>query len=152
MNMLNRSDFKPLIRSCALPFLLSLFVWTTACRSGGTAREVAEEFLGYYGNNEFDKAKDLGTEETDRLLDMMEGFNRMSEKGSVKERAYEIIELKTEGGTARVTYVEKGKEKLRRELLLVKKDGKWLVSADKSMLSGTPEGTLNIGGTSTQPE
>lgn len=122
------------------------------CRSGGSAREVSEQFLEYIGNNEYDKAKDISTEETGRLLEMMEAFDKMSEEGSVKERKFKILELKTEGANSKATYVEVGKENLRREFMLVKKDGKWLVSADKSMLSGTPDGTLNIGGTSTQPE
>ncbi|MFM9051940.1 MAG: hypothetical protein ACKOKF_06445 [Bacteroidota bacterium] len=123
-----------------------------ACRSGGSAREVSEQFLEYIGNNEYDKAKDISTEETGRLLDMMEAFDRMSEEGTVKERKFKILELKTEGSSSKVTYVETGKENIRREFMLIKRDGQWLVSADKSMLSGTPDGTLNIGGTTTQPE
>jgi hypothetical protein len=123
-----------------------------SCSPGGSPREVADQFLTHMGKNEFDKAMDVSTAETDRLLEMMEGFERMSESGAVKERKFEIIELKSEGNTAKVTYVEVGREKVRREFMLVKEEGKWLVSADKSMLSGSPDGTLNIGGTSTQPE
>jgi hypothetical protein len=120
-----------------------------ACGGGDSPKSVAEHFLKSMNSMDFEGAKKYGTEDTDKLLDMMSGFAKMvPDSMKANETKFEITGEKIEGDKATVTYKEEGREG-EIPLSLVRVDGKWKVSMSKESMSGTDGGgTMDIGATS----
>ncbi len=104
----------------------------SACEREKTPESVAEKFLNYLEEGEFNKAKDLGTQNTHTILETLQAFEDLGEQfgETEKEEPRNItdVECNVEGDVAKCTYMaddEKG------ELDLVKQDGKWLVDMKK---------------------
>ncbi len=137
---------------CLSGLLLIVFF---SCNRGDSPREVAETFLGYMAANDFERAKELGTEETDRLMDMLNGFKKMvSDSTQLEEHNFSIVAEKIEGNVATYTYEDKNKgpEAGVESLTLVKEDGKWKVAMNKENYNEGVSESLEVGGTSTNPE
>lgn len=124
-----------LFRLVSIFLISALYLFVLSCRKGDSPHEVADTFLGYYGSNEFNKAKDYGTEETVRVLDMMAGLNKMLPDSAVVETKFEIVSEKTEGNVATVMYKASGSNESPKPLTLVKEEGKWKVSMNKESLN-----------------
>lgn len=120
---------------------------TVACLCGGIAactttkvkakspEGVATKFLKCLSNYEFDKCRELGNDNTDKMIDMLEVLKDLSkEKGAdslfvKKDRTITIKNTAIDGKVAVVSYLdETGKE---QRLDMVKEDGKWLVDMKK---------------------
>ncbi len=108
-----------------------------ACGSSNSPEGVAEEFLTHLGNQDYEKAKELGTENTVQMLTMIESMGGMAESmgGEAKKDSakglpddFEITNSEVDGDNALVTYTADGKEE---ELNLVKQDGQWKVDMKK---------------------
>lgn len=132
--------------------LLAGLLAGSGCSNENSPRDVAENFLSYYGKNEFDQAKQYGTEETDRLLDMMNGFNKMMADSLLKERRYEIISEKVEGNVATVVYRESDSNEPSQSMTLIREDGKWMVSMNKESINASEGEEMDAGATSTDSE
>lgn len=148
-----RMNFRRVVTISSYILFAGLFLFS--CSRGDSPREVAETFLGYYGNNDFERAKDLGTEETDRLLDMLSGFKKMvTDSTEMEEHNYSIVSEKIEGNVATYTYEDKnkGSEAVQESLTLVKEDGKWKVAMNKENYNEGASESLEVGATSTKPE
>jgi hypothetical protein len=98
---------------------------------------VTVRFLQYMGKFDFEEARKLGTEKTNRLIDMLDMLVEISkEKGAdtimkKKDIQVEIVKTAIDGNNAVVTYLnEQGKE---QTMDLVKEKGKWLVDMKKEM-------------------
>ena len=104
----------------------------TACNSN-TPEAAAEKFLTGFYHMEYDKAREVSTEDTKSLVDLVEQFSVSSPDSAKKEAKstkIEILDVKEEGETATVTYKvssEQGEQKLN----MVKQNGKWLASFSK---------------------
>ena len=117
-----------------------LFLFFIACSNSGP-KPVAENFLTALSKLDFEKAKTYGTEDTGKLLDMMNGFAKMIPDSSKhKESKFEITGEKIDGEKASVMYKEEGKEG-EQSIPLVKVDGKWKVAMSKDNMNATQSGT-----------
>lgn len=134
--------------------LLTFFVITglifTACKKGDKPKDVADHFLSAWSKGDFEEAKNYGTEDSKKLLDMMNNFKMMVEDSTFKkEMKYEITREKIEGDNATVYYKEEGSNG-ESHLALVKVNGEWKVNVSKESINGTEgDGTIDIGATNT---
>lgn len=96
---------------------------------------VAVRFLGHLGQFEFDDARKLGTDNTNRLIDMLEVLMQLSEEKDTnqiiqkKDIDIEVIKVAVDGNVAVITY--KGEDGKMQMLDMVKEDRKWLVDLKK---------------------
>jgi hypothetical protein len=147
--IIERSKTKELISGLFL--VISVFFF--ACNRGDSPKAIAETFLGYMNTNDFERAKDLGTEETDRLMDMMSGFKKMMSDSTMEEHNYVIVSEKIEGNVANFIYEDKKSsngDSEKHSLTLVKEDGKWQVAMNKENYNEALSEPLEVGGTTTQ--
>ena len=70
--------------------ILIISVLFYACGGNDNPKSVAEKFLKAMGSQNFDEAKKYGTVETEKLLDMMSGFTKMSPDTAGKDMKFEI--------------------------------------------------------------
>jgi hypothetical protein len=138
---------KKIIASTSI--LLSVLVFLFACRNTDTPKSIAEKFLKSMSTEDFETAKKYGTEETEKLLDMMAGFKKMSADSAKHEMKFEITREKVEGENATVYYKEEGKSG-ELQLPMVKIDGKWKVLLTKESINSS-EGVnaMDAGATNT---
>ncbi|MEI6764827.1 MAG: hypothetical protein WCM76_04240 [Bacteroidota bacterium] len=114
--------------------LFAAFSCKTA-QKANTPESVAKRFLEHFSKLEFDKAAELGTADTRRMIEFMGSLADMAkEKGadsSFKGKAInvEIVRTVVDGKVAVVYYKDQtGKE---QRINLLKQDGKWLVDMKK---------------------
>lgn len=128
---------------------LSVIIGFIACGGSDTPRSVAEKFLKSMSTEDFETAKKYGTEETEKLLDMMAGFKKMSADSTKRELKFEITREKVEGENATIYYKEEGKEG-ELQLPMKKMDGKWKVLLTKESINSSEGVTsMDAGATST---
>jgi hypothetical protein len=133
----------------AIPvFLILVISLNYSCRTSknreNTPESVATRFLQHLGKFEFDEARLLGTEKTNRMIDMLEVLMDLSkEKGGdtvlvKKDINVEIEKVAVDGQVAVVTF--KNEEGKSQTIDLVKEKGKWLVDMKKETpnLNGLP--------------
>ncbi len=130
--------------------LLPVIVFIFACTGNDTPGSVAEKFLKAMSSQDFETAKKYGTEETEKLLDMMSGFKKMSADSTGKNLKFEIIREKIEGENAIIYYKEEGKEG-ELQLPMVKADGKWKVLLSKESINNS-EGVNSLDGGATNTD
>ena len=87
-------NFFYFIRRLVLKAILLLALVLPSCSKTSSPKEVAGDFLNAVGENNYKKAKDFGTDETDRLMDMLEGFNKMMVNEESNKVVYEVISEK----------------------------------------------------------
>jgi len=129
--------------------ILSIVISFIACGGSDSPRSVAEKFLKSMSTEDFETAKKYGTDETEKLLDMMAGFKKMSADSTRKEFKFEITRENVEGEKATIFYKEEGKDG-ELQLPMVKVDGKWKVLLSKESINSS-EGVsaVDAGATST---
>lgn len=143
------STMKNYKRTTAYFLITLLAAWfSVGCGKGDSPREVAESFLSSFGSGDYSRAKDYGTEETDRMMDMLIGFKKMSPDSSFEELKFEIVSERVEGDVATVMYKPSGSADQPAPLTLIQEDGKWLVSMNKESLNAGAGEALEIGGAS----
>jgi len=133
-----------------LGLVLLVVVSMGACKSGGKPENVAKDFLTALNKMDYDKAKTFGTEETGKMVEMVQAFSSMggdtTKLAEMKKKAEkaEIEILKTEmaGDTSAVcnyklTGIE-GQDPKEDKIDLVKRNGKWLVNWKKEGMGGEP--------------
>lgn len=117
----------------SLLLFLSLGFGLVGCNQNSPEAR-AERFLNSLYRMEYQEAKTLATEETAKVLDMMEQFSSMM-PDSVRENAKRIrIDIKSveeDGDRAKVTYMTTESEH-ENTLDMVRQDGEWLAQWDKS--------------------
>jgi hypothetical protein len=127
--------------------IASFLLWN--CGGKDSPRSVADKFLKAMSTQDFETAKKYGTEETTKLLDMLNGFTKMSPDSVSKDMKFEITREKVNGDNATIFYKEDGREG-ELQLPMVKVDGKWKVLLSKeSINSGEGASSMDIGATST---
>ncbi len=116
--------------------MIVLIAFTFSCGGGSTSdpKAVAEDFVKALAVQDYETAKDLGTEETVQLLAMIEGMAAMIPAEEVEADKEDIKSLKMgdveiDGDNAVVYY---GTDKKTGEKIdLVKVDGDWKVAMKK---------------------
>lgn len=119
-----------------LLFLLSvpvvLAIGLTACNSN-SPKSTADKFLNNFYHMDYKEAKTVATDDTKKVLDMIEQFATMipdSQKQNAKKIKIDIKDVKEEGDKATVVYTT-SESKQDQKLDLVKQNGKWLVKWSK---------------------
>lgn len=129
--------------------LLFIAITASACGGKDTPRSLAEKFLKAMSIQDYETAKKYGTEETEKLLDMMSGIKKMSVDSSGKDLKFEILREKIEGDNAIIYYKEEGKDG-ELQLPIVKVEGKWKVLLSKESINSSEDfNTMESGATNT---
>jgi len=121
------------------PYLFALllaFTSLSSCSSGNDPKEVAQDFMEALAKQDFDKARELGTEQTKAFISLAEAFIKMMPEEEKKKSAADVSSLKwgeteIKGDQAIVHYTDpEGKP---NAIELRKVDGKWKVDMKKEM-------------------
>lgn len=121
---------KKLLLSLAAMCVLALSL--VSCNSN-TPKASAEKFLNGLYHMNYKEAKEVATEDTKKMLEMMENFSSMmpdSNKENAKKIKINIKDETIDGEKAVVTYTTSESEG-EQKVDLVKQNGKWLVQYNK---------------------
>jgi hypothetical protein len=132
---------KKLLLSVAAMFVMALTI--VSCNNN-SPKASADTFLNSLYHMDYAKAKTVSTEDTKKLLDMMEQFSSVlpdSSKESAKKIKVDIKDVKEEGDKATVTYVT-SENPNEQKLDMVKENGKWLVKWSKQDGAGAEGGEM----------
>lgn len=116
----------------ALAAVIMLAVGLVSCNSN-TPKAAADKFLTSFYHMDYKEAKTVSTEETKKMLDMIEQFSTMipdSAKANAKKIKVTIKDVKEEGEKAVVTYTT-SENTTESKLDMIKQEGKWLVQFNK---------------------
>lgn len=117
----------------------------SSCGRNDNPRSVAEKYFNAINAQEFEAAREYGTQETVNLLNMLIAFKKMSVDSTFQEVKYEILREKITGENAIVYYKEEGK-KGELKLPMIKEDGKWKVIQTKESINNS-DPSMDIGAT-----
>ena len=117
--------------------VFSAFMFSCGGGSSSNPQAVAEEFLTALSEQDYENAKELGTENTVQMISLIEGMAGMAGEAegedldmSMDIGEVEWGEVEVDGDQAVVHYTAEGQEE---KLDLVKQDGKWKVEMKKEM-------------------
>jgi len=124
-----------------LTYLLGVMAFSLimfSCSSGNSPESVAQDFMEALVKQDFDTAKELGTDQTKGFISMIEGMMKMMpEKDKKENTSFNDLknikwgETKIDGDKAIVHY---GNGEGQEEKINLKKvDGKWKVDMKKEM-------------------
>jgi len=106
-----------------------------SCSTGNSPEDVAGKFLQAVYEQDYESAREYSTPETSRLIDLMETLSKVAEKSEIiKKGGFTILETKTKGSNATVSFREDGSEEVQ-QLQLKRVDGRWLVHITKEDIS-----------------
>ncbi len=116
--------------------LLFTFFFAACGGSSDNPQDVAKDFLKALAAKNYDKAKDLGTDNTAMMIGMIESMAKMApdslqEDESADMDALEWGDTKIDGDNATCFYSSPDKKDQKIELKKV--DGKWKVDMKKDM-------------------
>lgn len=117
--------------------VLVFALFFSACGgSSDNPQDVAKDFLKALADKNYDKAKDLGTENTSMMIGMIESMAKMAPDSLQKDEdadmdAIEWGDTKIDGDSATCFYSTPDKKD--QKLDLKKVDGKWKVDMKKDM-------------------
>ena len=113
--------------------LLFSFFMVSCGGSSDNPQDVAIEFMDALGDQDYDKAKDLGTENTIMMIGMIESMASMAPEGEDSEEMGEITWGETEIDGDNATCFYSTEDKADQQVDLVKVDGDWKVDMKKEM-------------------
>lgn len=125
--------------------LVILNLINQGCSKSDSPRAVAEKFFNEMSVQNFDAAKQYGTAETENLLNMMNGFKKISADTTLKEVKYEILRESLTGDNAIIFYLEDGK-KGELQLPMTREKGKWMVNMNKESINNS-DPSMDLGAT-----
>lgn len=129
--------------------LFALIIFSlTSCSKKDTPKAITEKFLSELSKQEFENAKVYGTDDTDRLLDMMIGYKKMGAAPFLQDVTFDVLDEKIIGDEATVRVKVEGKSK---EMIfnLEQEDGKWKVAMNKETINESNSNIFDLGATST---
>lgn len=118
---------------CSITAVLLIAFSLQSCKSG-SAKSSANTFLTAFYHLDFDGAKKVSTDDTKKMLDMLQQFTPMmpdSTRAQLKKVTVDIKNVAEQGDTsALVTYVTNDNPK-DQTLHMVKRNGQWLAQWSK---------------------
>jgi|JFJP01.1.fsa_nt_gi hypothetical protein len=113
--------------------LFIIFFW--GCREVDSPKPVAEKFLIYWKEHEYDKAREYVTPPAQALLDMLAKLENQNEKTVIDTTLYEVEvgKCNIRRNKATCKYTVNGEEK---ELTLVRINNEWLVDEKNLVPNG----------------
>jgi hypothetical protein len=136
---------KIILKTIKIIILTSIIGLFSSCGRNDNPRSVAEKYFNAINAQEFEAAREYGTQETVNLLNMMIAFKKMSADSTFQEIKFEILREKITGENAIVFYKEEGKEG-ELKLPMIKEDGKWKVIQTKESINNS-DPSMDIGAT-----
>jgi hypothetical protein len=121
---------KKLLSSLAVIALCAMMF--TSCNSN-SPKKVADKWLTSFYHMDYKGAKELSTEKTKGVLDMLEQLGTMvadSQKQNAQKIKINVKDVKEEGDKATVTYTI-SEDNQDKTIHLIKENGKWLVNYTK---------------------
>jgi len=112
--------------------LLFSFFMVSCGGSSDNPQDVAKAFMEALADQDYDKAKDLGTENTVMMIGMIEGMAGMAEGEEAEAGELTWGDTEIDGDSAVCYYSEEGKEG-QQQVDLIKVDGDWKVDMKKEM-------------------
>lgn len=123
-----------------IPLVLLTIIFA-ACNNN-SAKSVADKFLTSFYHMEYDKAREVATEDTKNLIDLVEQFSTTtadSTREEIRKIKIDITDVQESDTTAVVTYTissEPGEHKLN----MVKQNEQWLANFSKqNNMDGIPD-------------
>ena len=122
-----------------LPFIIGVFftfILFSACMHQDPAK-VSIIFIKALNNENYEDAREYSTEETGKLIDLVESLSNVASEGSVSSfgsNEVVVVSKVIDGDVARVEYTYPGLLEAQ-SLQLKKVDGKWLVHVTKESLT-----------------
>lgn len=113
--------------------LLFSFFMVSCGGSSDNPQDVAEEFMTALTDKDYDKAKDLGTENTVMMIGMIESMASMAPEGEEAEEMGEITWGETEIDGEKAICYYSTPDKADQQVDLIKVDGDWKVDMKKEM-------------------
>lgn len=128
--------------------VIALVVLLFACGKSDSPSSITEKFLAAIAKADYDEAKTFGTDDTDRLLNMMSGFKKMGAEPFMSDAKFDVVDESITGDEAKVTVKVDGKPK---EMIfnLQKENGKWKVAMNKETINESDANIFNLGATNT---
>jgi len=113
--------------------VLLVALTVSSCGNSNDPKAVAKDFLLALASQDFEKAKELGTERTSGMITLIESMAKMAKENGqkldeTKLPEVEIGECEIDGDKAVCYYTSEGKEE---KINLVKVEGKWKVDMSK---------------------
>lgn len=136
---------KKIIHSILILATVTLFF---ACGKGDSPSSITEKFLTAISKQDYDAAKSYGTDDTDRLLNMMSGFKKMGAEPFMAEAKFDVVDESITGDEAKVKVKVEGQQK-EMVFNLQKEDGKWKVAMNKETINESEANIFNLGATNT---
>ena len=121
----------------SIGFVLLFSFFMISCDGGSdNPQDVAKEFLTALADQDYDKAKELGTENTAMMIGMIESMASMAPEGEADAGMGEMDDItwgetEIDGDKAVCRYASP--DQADQKLDLVKVDGKWKVDMKKEM-------------------
>lgn len=108
-------------------------VFMISCGGGSSPEAVAKDFLKALADQDYEKAKELGTERTGQMITFIESMAKMAKENGEEMKKTDMPEIefdecKIDGDKAVCTYTSEGKEE---KIELIKVDGEWKVDMAK---------------------
>ncbi|MCD4793044.1 MAG: DUF4878 domain-containing protein [Bacteroidales bacterium] len=113
--------------------LLFSFFMVSCGGSSDNPQDVAKNFMEALTDQDYDKAKDLGTENTIMMIGMIESMASMAPEGEEAEDMGEITWGETEIDGDKATCFYSTPDKADQQVDLLKVDGDWKVDMKKEM-------------------
>ncbi|RYD58618.1 MAG: DUF4878 domain-containing protein [Sphingobacteriales bacterium] len=116
----------------SLAAVVLLAIGLVSCNTN-TPKATADKFLNSFYHMDYKEAKTVSTEETKKMLEMIEQFATMmpdSARENAKKVKINIKDVKEEGDKATVVYTT-SENTSESKLDLIKQEGKWLVQFNK---------------------
>ncbi len=119
-----------------------------ACGKSDSPSSITEKFLSAIAKQDYDAAKTFGTDDTDRLLNMMSGFKKMGADPFMADAKFDVVDESITGDEAKVKVKVEGNSK---EMVfdLQKENGKWKVAMNKETINESEANIFNLGATNT---
>ena len=122
---------KNILKSLVLLLAVSFM---TSCGGGNNPESVAEDFLVALGTQDYEKARELGTERTAQLVSLVQGMADMAKKDGEDVDVdnmpdIEFTNTEIDGDKATCFYTSADGEE--KKINLLKVDGEWKVDMTK---------------------
>jgi hypothetical protein len=119
-----------------------------SCGKKDSPSSITEKFLAALSKQEFENAKIYGTDDTDRLLDMMIGYKKMGASPFMQDAVFDVLDEKISGDAATVRVKVEGRPK-EMTFNLEKEEGKWKVAMNKETINESDANIFDLGATNT---
>jgi len=124
---------KRIIKNSLYLFLMFFIFGCTAVRNNKISpQKVSDSFFKYLNNYEYDKARELGTEQTKKIIGLVETLSKMGGGGKIilKDSKSEFINCEIRGKEAVCNYKTFSGD--IQQVYLLKQNGHWLVDLRKN--------------------